>query len=233
VKGPQRSNARVSADRGEIKRRARPDPGAPLIVGSPGASLGTVAGTIRAMLRAFKQGDDNGLCGLTAVTNVCRWLWQGLRVKDSDDVEAQVVQLRHYLVFQCLTAEQFRAMYGNGDEIPVIRKLMKAAVHWLETHGYSAGVMTEPFRGRRVTKEEYWRELLDLIAPEPVAALIGLNEPWPHWTVATNKTGTYRVRVFDSDVFETIDMRRTTDRKTHAGRWELDPPSTIVVRRVT
>jgi hypothetical protein len=75
--------------------------------------------------------------------------------------------------------------------------------------------------------------LLPLIAPRDSVAIIGFDDPYPHWTVATNKSGTFSVRLFDSDIFRSVDIRRTVIGSTNGETWELDPSAVILIQRKT
>ena len=75
--------------------------------------------------------------------------------------------------------------------------------------------------------------MLPLIEPRSAVAIVGFNDPYPHWTVATNKTGPYSVRLFDSDVFKTVDMRRTLIGETDGKAWEIDPTAVIIMDRTS
>ena len=70
-----------------------------------------------------------------------------------------------------------------------------------------------------------------LIEPRTAVGVVGFNDPYPHWTVATNKTSSHSVRLFDSDVFKTVDMRRTVIGKTDGRTWEIDPAAVIIIDR--
>jgi len=60
---------------------------------------------------------------------------------------------------------------------------------------------------------------------------VGFNDPYPHWTVATNKAGPHSVRLFDSDVYKTV--RRTVIGKTDGRTWEIDPTAVIIIDRTS
>ena len=188
----------------------------------------TVRGT---NLRPWSQGDDNGLCGLFATVNAVRWLWPELRRKNEQD-EEEVAALPQHLVQDRLSPEQFRALYLDGDELPLISQLLHWTVAWLRTKDFDAR-LTFPFEATPPSdKKTYWAQLLPLIEPRDAVAVVGFNDPYPHWTVATNKTSSYCVRLFDSDVFKTVDMRRTVIGKTNGETWEIDPTAVVVVDRM-
>ena len=159
-------------------------------------------------LRPWSQGDDNGLCGLFATVNAVRWLWPELRQKNEQG-EEEVATLPTHLVQDRLSPKQFQALYLDGDELPLISQVAQWTVDWLRTKGFDAR-LSSPFAAMPPSdKKTYWSQLLPLIEPRSAVAIVGFNDPYPHWTVATNKTGPYSVRLFDSDVFKTVDIRRT------------------------
>ena len=91
-------------------------------------------------LRPWSQGDDNGLCGLFATVNAVRWLWPELRKKNERD-EEKVTDLPRHLVQDRLSAAQFQALYLEGDELPLISRLLNWTVEWLRAQGYPAAVI--------------------------------------------------------------------------------------------
>jgi len=136
-----------------------------------------------------------------------------------------------HLVRDRLSAEQFRALYLDGDELPLIAHLLSWTVDWLRTRDFDAR-LTFPFAAAPPTnKQAYWARLLPLIAPRNAVAVVGFNDPYPHWTVATNQSGPYSVRLFDSDVFKSVDMRRTVIGKTDGSTWEIDPTAVGLMER--
>ena len=182
-------------------------------------------------LRPWSQGDDNGLCGLFATVNAVRWLWPELRQK-TEQGEEQVAALPTHLVRDRLSAEQFRALYLDGDELPLIAHLLSWTVDWLRTRGFDARLIFPFAAAPPEDKRSYWvRLLLPLIAPRNAVAVVGFNDPYPHWTVATNQSSPYSVRLFDSDVFKSVDMRRTVIGKTDGTTWEIDPTAVILMER--
>jgi len=186
----------------------------------------------RTNLRPWSQGDDNGLCGLFATVNAIRWLWPELRKKDKRHEEA-IASLPTHLVKHRLSPKQFQALYLEGDELSLIAKLLQWSADWLRAKKLDA-CLSFPFEHAPPSdKNRYWAQLLPLIQPRNAVAVIGLDEPYPHWTVATNKAGPFSVRLFDSDVFKTVDTRRTVIGQTDGQKWELDPTAVIIVERVT
>jgi hypothetical protein len=181
-------------------------------------------------LKPWSQGDDNGLCGLYANINAVRWLWPEMRQRNARD-EEKVAQLLPYLIRERLSARQFQSLYLDGDELPLISQITRWTIEWLRKQHRDAR-LSLPFSSASPSdKQEYWAALLPLIRPKAVVAIIGFNEPYPHWTVATNKTGSYSVRLFDSDAFRSLDMRRTIIGKTDGNTWEIDPTAVIIVER--
>src|SRR5215218_229874 len=152
----------------------------------------------RTNLRPWSQGDDNGLCGLFATVNAVRWLWPELRKKNVQD-EEEVAALPRHLVHDRLSPKQFQALYLEGDELPLISQLIHWTLDWLGAKGFDACI-TVPFGVTPPSdKKTYWTQLLPLIAPRNAVAVVGFDDPYPHWTMATNKAGPYSVWLFDSD----------------------------------
>jgi hypothetical protein len=183
-------------------------------------------------VRPWSQGDDNGLCGLYATVNAIRWLWPELRKKDKHGDEL-ISPLPNWLIRYKLRSEQFKQLYLDGDELPLISKLVQWSVEWLRTTKGLEARFTYPFKlAPPSDKSTYWQRLLPLIEPRNVVGVIGFNDPYPHWTVATNQAGPHSVRLFDSDVFETVDMRRTVIGKTNGKTWEIDPTAVVIIDRI-
>jgi hypothetical protein len=183
----------------------------------------------RTNLRPWSQGDDNGLCGLLATVNAVRWLWPELRRKLNE--EEEVAALPTHLVRDRLSPEQFKALYLDGDELPLLAKIMTWTQAWLSTRARDAHI-SYPFQSTPPSdKDAYWTRLLPLIAPRDAVAIIGFDDPYPHWTVATNKSGPFSVRLFDSDIFRSVDIRRTVIGSTNGETWELDPSAVILIQR--
>ena len=158
------------------------------------------------------------------------WLWPELRKKNAQD-EEEVAALPTHLVRERLSANQFRSLYLDGDELPLIAQLLDWTVNWLRTREFHA-LLRLPFEVIRPTNaKSYWAQLLPLIEPRDAVAIVGFDDPYPHWTVATNNAGPYSVRLFDSDVFKTVDVRRTVVGKTDGKKWELDPTAVILLER--
>ena len=145
--------------------------------------------------------------------------------------EEHVAALPLYLVRDRLDAEQFKSLYLEGDEMSLLSKIVSWTDEWLRMRGRHAQI-SFPFQTKAPSdNNSYWARLLPLIEPRDSVAIIGFDDPYPHWTVATNKSGRYSVRLFDSDVFKTVDVRRTVVGKTDGSTWEIDPTAVILIQR--
>ena len=125
----------------------------------------------RTNLRPWSQGDDNGLCGLFATINAVRWLWPELRHKD-DDGEERVAALALHLVRDRLNAAQFKALYLDGDELPLLSKLVDWAHEWLRADGKIAEISFPFSREPPADHKAYWTRLLPLIEPRSAIAIV-------------------------------------------------------------
>jgi hypothetical protein len=122
-------------------------------------------------LRPWSQGDDNGLCGLYATVNAIRWLWPELRKKDKQGDEL-INPLPNWLIREKLTPEQFRQLYLDGDELPLISSLVEWGIEWLRTNKGFVARVTYPYQlAPPSDKSTYWRWLLPLIAPGRSASI--------------------------------------------------------------
>src|SRR4051812_10824805 len=64
-----------------------------------------------------------------------------------------------------LSAAQFQALYLEGDELPLISRLLNWTVEWLRTQRYDAH-LAFPFEAAPPSDERtYWARLLPLIDP--------------------------------------------------------------------
>jgi hypothetical protein len=182
--------------------------------------------------RAWSQGDDNGLCGLYAAVNAIRWLVPELR-KQNKRGDERIAPLLPYLVRQ-MRPEEFQQLYLDGDELALVNTVLFWAIAWLkiEVPQYRfrswAPFWSQPARSERA----YWATVLPLIKRRGAVAIIGFDSPWSHWTVAPSMSRPYSVRLFDSDVFKTMDVRRTSFKpQTKAGNYQLDPRAVLIVER--
>jgi hypothetical protein len=182
--------------------------------------------------RAWSQGDDNGLCGLYAAVNAIRWLVPELR-KQNKRGDERIAPLLPYLVRQ-MRPEEFKQLYLDGDELELVSTVMFWAIDWLkaEVPQYKfdswAPFWSEPAPSVRA----YWDYTLPWIKGLGTVAIIGFDSPWSHWTVAPSMSRPYSVRLFDSDVFKTMDVRRTSFKEQNKlGHYQLDPRAVLIVRR--
>src|SRR5215204_4216088 len=79
---------------------------------------------------------------------------------------------------------------------PLLAKIMTWTQAWLSTRARDAHISYRFQSTPPWDKDAYWTRLLPLIAPRDAVAIIGFDDPYPHWTVATNKSGPFSVRLF-------------------------------------
>lgn len=137
-----------------------------------------------------QQGKFDGLCGVYAILNSIKYLYH----ISEDDLDA---------MFQILCQsipEKFPQALWNGLGVPEITRLLKCSITSLaERHGYDDLHWSLPFlRKKFVLVNSFWRSVGEQISANvPTVVIIGLNNPWDHWTVA-QKVTEREVEFYDS-----------------------------------
>ena len=174
----------------------------------------------------FKQGDHNGMCGLYACYNAVHWLFPELKL-GAEDGETDTARMLRRMLSEALP--DFRSAWNDGTELQEMELMAEAARRFIGDGRLSYAV---PFKtpAQPVTATEYWDRLGPMIEPAAACAVIGVDAPEPHWTVAIGvRDG--RTPLFDSSGYEEIFTRTTVIGKESQGRWTLDPEAVIVFRR--
>ena len=86
--------------------------------------------------------------------------------------------------------------FGWALRIIAPSKLVDWAHEWLRADGKIAEISFPFSREPPADRKAYWTRLLPLIEPRSAIAIAGFDDPYPHWTIATNKSGPYSVRIF-------------------------------------
>ena len=172
---------------------------------------------------AWSQGGLDGLCCLYATVNALQHL-RGKPLKE----EAAVALFRHLATG---LADKFPALLWEGSSMRDVRLVLDRADQWARRH-YGFGVArSEPLlRKAPSTDTLYWRRLEQLLAPSGRALIVGLKEPWEHWSVVTHVTPR-TLRFLDS---LTIKIARRADVSLRRGStYRFDPHQVFLLERVT
>lgn len=147
-------------------------------------------------MKPFKQGDLDGLCGVYSIINALSFI----NGKNEDESE----KLFHdYIDFLDAKPHRIAEFIKNGIPKYVMKELLEEYDrNVLEFH------VKLPNLSRDTPMEKYWEWLETRLAfHKNSCAILGLNDPWNHWTVVT-RINDKTVEFLDSS---TLKRRRKTD----------------------
>lgn len=125
------------------------------------------------MRKFLQQGKLDGLCGLYSTLNLFDYL------------KGPYCEIQHNFLFEKLVKHQPEiwpaALYEGTTGRTVIKWIKKAA--YLADAKVS---IIKPYEGRDCSLAQYWDEMKYITKPKDVAAIIGMGEPWNHWSVLTH-----------------------------------------------
>lgn len=171
---------------------------------------------------AYTQGGLDGLCGIYATINAL----QHLRGRGLE--EAPAAALFKHLIGA--VRGKLPELLWDGTGMPELRKILDAADEWARLHYGFALARGEPLLKRAPKNDDlYWTRLGELLTAPDRVLLVGLKEPWEHWTVLTNVTPR-TLRFFDS---LSIKVARRGDVSLRAGStYRIDPHQVFLLRRI-
>lgn len=126
-------------------------------------------------MRTFlQQGKLDGLCGLYSTLNLFDYL------------KGPFCETQHNFLFEKLVKHQpniWPACLYQGSTSTTVIKWIKKAARLCDTKVE----IVKPYKNRSDIKlSQYWDEIQYLTRPRDTAAIIGIGEPWNHWTVVTH-----------------------------------------------
>lgn len=171
---------------------------------------------------AWTQGGLDGMCGLYATVNAVQHL-RGKTLNERDAID----------LFKALTdavAKKFPALLWEGTGMQDIRDILdKADQYARDVYGFGV-VRSEPLRrGAPKRADHYWARLDELLKPPGRVLLVGLKEPWEHWTVLTDVTPR-TLRFLDSIAIKVA--RRADFSIGEGGTYRIDPHQVFLLERV-
>ncbi len=171
--------------------------------------------------KPLTQGDEDGFCGLYAVTNVLSLLFP----VDMDEV------LRAD-VFKTLarnTISRWPDVVWDGTHVGDIRSMLDAGSAFLRLRGCRVD-WEEPYQHRRFSEfGEFVRELRWRIEGDDAFAIVGLTKPWEHWT-ATHRVTARQMIMTDLCRIKRIPLARCGVHGAGAD-YEFDCRQTFILRR--
>ena len=166
-------------------------------------------------MRPFlQQGKLDGLCGLYSTLNTFDYL------------KGPFSEIQHNFLFEKLVKHQAdifpECLYEGTTGATVIKWLKKAA----RLCDCKVSV-TKPYENHtQYTLSQYWDEMQYMLKSKDTVAIIGMGEPWNHWTVITHIRNK-RIYLRDSYGLKSrrLDWFGDTENKT-----ELKIEETILVQ---
>ena len=130
---------------------------------------------------AYAQGGLDGLCGIYSTINAVQYL-RGRALN-----EAAAIELFKYLVGA--VANKLPEMLWEGTGVPEVRSILHRADDFARRH-YGFGLArSEPMLKQAPAQDDlYWARLDELLKPKARVLIVGLKEPWEHWSVLTDVT---------------------------------------------
>jgi len=126
------------------------------------------------MRKFLQQGKLDGLCGLYSTLNTFDYL------------KGPFCETQHNFLFEKLIKHQadiFPACVYEGTTNPTVVKWLKKAARLCN----SRVNIIHAYKDRPdLTLAQYWKELQYLTRSKNTVAIIGIGEPWNHWTVVTH-----------------------------------------------
>ncbi len=136
-------------------------------------------------LKPQTQGHIDGMCAVYATLNGCKYLFQ--HAERSDE------RLLRYLCEKVIPDLFPKIMYEGADTRGV-RRLLAGAAEWTRANHHRDLLFSAPaWRRKFASVEDYFAFLRETLATgdnEGAVFIVGLADPWFHWTVLTGVTET-------------------------------------------
>ncbi len=171
---------------------------------------------------AYAQGGLDGLCGVYATINAL----QRLRGKALNEEPA--IELFKHLVGAI--RGKFPEVLWEGTGVPEMRAILDRADSHARKHFGFGVARSEPMLKSAPRRADlYWTRLAALLAEPDRVLIVGLKDPWEHWSVLTGVTPR-TLKFFDS---LTIKVARRADFSLREGAtYRIDPHQVFLLRRV-
>ncbi len=173
--------------------------------------------------KPLTQGDEDGFCGLYAITNALSLLFP--RCMD------EALRGDVFKTIAMNTVSRWPDVVWDGTNVKDIRAMLDGAQAFLDERALRF-VWEEPFARRRFDGfEEFARELKWRIAGDAAFAIVGLSKPWAHWT-ATHRLTPRLMIMTDSCRVKRIPLAKSGVHGAGTD-YEFDCRQTFVLRRAT
>jgi hypothetical protein len=127
--------------------------------------------------KPLTQGDEDGLCGLYAITNTLTLLFPS---RMDEEGRSDV-----FKVIAKACKSEWPGIIWNGTSVSDMRSMLGAAREYLaDSFSWEQPFAHKPFHAF----EDFERELKWRIEGDSAFAIVGLSKPWEHWTCAHRLT---------------------------------------------
>jgi len=167
------------------------------------------------------QGDEDGLCGLYSILNAMRYLYPRM----SEDTEAAIFKA------SALALKRWPKILWDGTTTADMLRMLKSVYLGIPVHVGLRIAVREPFRRRKPSAGAFYDRLFGLVEPENQVAIIGLEKPYEHWTVA-REVRSQAILLQDSAKLHEI-WRHEIGLPGSKAKWQIDPRCTFLITRTT
>ena len=171
---------------------------------------------------AWSQGGLDGLCGVYSTINAL----QCLRGKALYE-EPAIAVFKHLVG---AIAREFPAVMWEGTSVQNMRDILDRADDYARAH-FGFGVRrSEPMLRKPPARNGlYWKRLGALLDEPRRVLIVGLKDPWEHWSVLTAVTPR-TLRFFDSIGIKVA--RRAEFSLREGATYRIDPHQVFLLERV-
>ena len=177
----------------------------------------------------IEQGDIDGLCSIYATLNACKLMFAHTEKQDEKLLE----------VLCASVADLFPQIIWDGTGVPTLYRLFRAADDWVQKKHKARLLWRAPLMRTKVASVE---DFFDRLRTEIEAHgegramwIVGLGEPWDHWTVVDRIAGrtvyfydSWGMKHYRFDSF-TLDKTKAGDKKGQ--KIMIDAHQTFLLRR--
>jgi hypothetical protein len=181
--------------------------------------------------RASLQGEFDALCGVYSVINATQWAFHSLRSSGTAARgEKRLTTLERQALFDTLMAAlNERRGAGtfvvNGIGRRDLTRLLQAGRDWIFGNRTTRLVWRRCLYVQSASRSRVLARLAQHLATPGSAAIVAIDDPLPHWTVAT-RVSTTRIHLLDSGGRAFLSTTRRTRR---CGGASLQPGSIFLL----
>ncbi|HMN73102.1 MAG TPA: hypothetical protein PKA55_14655 [Rhodoblastus sp.] len=182
----------------------------------------------RRVRRPVEQGDIDGLCAIYSTLNACKLMFHQSEKQDEKLLETLCKGV----------ADQFPRIVWEGAGVPTLYRLFRIADDWAQRKHKARLLWGAPLMRAKFDSADAFLDRLraGLEAFDDGAAvwIVGLGNPWHHWTVVERVTGR-RVYFFDSwgmkhYRFDSFTLDENAAGEGRGKKIKIDPHQSFLLR---